>query len=96
MEIIVLHNQTFLDIAIQYTGNVHNAFYIALANGYTVSEKIIPGTIISLPINQKNTDVLRYYNEKKILPATAIQDLRPTEETRGIGWMKVGSTFKVK
>jgi hypothetical protein len=96
MEIIVLHNQSLLDIAIQHTGSVFNAFAIALANNLSVSESVAPGTVLFLPEVSKNTDILNYFNSKKIQPATELQDLRPTEETRGIGWMKIGSTFKVK
>lgn len=95
MEITALHRQSLIDIAIQHTGSVFSAFDIATANGLAVSETIEPGTVLILPETQKNTDILNYYNSKKINPATALQDLKIIEEKRGIGWMKVGNTFKV-
>lgn len=96
MEITVLNRQSLQDIAVRHTGSVFNAFSIAHANNLSVSESVAPGTILILPEVSKNTDILNYFNSKKIQPATELHDLRPTEETRGIGWMKVGSTFKVK
>ncbi|MCW3168902.1 hypothetical protein OMO38_10250 [Chryseobacterium sp. 09-1422] len=95
MEIIVLNRQSLQDLAVQHTGSVFNAFSIALANDLSVSESVAPGTVLKLPDVSKNTDILNYYGAKKIKPATELQDLRPVEETRGIGWMKVGNTFKV-
>ena len=93
--ITVLNRQSLLDIAIQHTGSVFNAFDIALANGLAVSEMVEPGAILILPEVEQNTDILNYYSAKKIQPATALQDLKIIEEKRGIGWMKVGRTFKV-
>lgn len=93
--ITVLNRQSLLDIAIQHTGSVFSAFEIATANGLAVSETVEPGTILILPEIEKNTDILNYYGAKKIQPATALQDLKIIEEKLGIGWMKVGNTFKV-
>lgn len=93
--ITVLNRQSLLDIAIQHTGSVFTAFDIALANGLSVSEMVEPGAVLILPEVEQNTDILNYYSAKKIQPATALQDLKIIEEKRGIGWMKVGRTFKV-
>ncbi|WP_139422972.1 hypothetical protein [Chryseobacterium mulctrae] len=93
--ITVLHNQSFQDIAIEKTGNVLNAFSIAVANGYAVSDFLEPGTDLILPEEMEiDVDVLNYYASKHLQPATALRDQKVIEK-RGIGIMKIGSNFKV-
>jgi len=92
----VLHNQSILDIAIQHTGSVFNAFDIALVNKISVSEPITAGMYIVIPENIiKNDRVLSYYKSNKTKPATGLKDQELFNESRGIGWMKVGDQFKV-
>lgn len=93
MEIIVLNNQSLLDIAIQHTGSVANAFVIAVANGMAVSDRLRAGSILVIPGVVKNDiDILNYYTSKKIMPATALtrndSDL-VTQQKRGIGFMQI-------
>lgn len=95
MEITVLHNQSLLDIAIQHTGSVHNAFAIAVYNNIAVSDPLKPGSILKLPEVQENTDILNYYTSKKIKPATAITDVNIIPSGKGIGWMQITKSFKV-
>lgn len=96
MTTTVLHNQSFLDLAIQHTGSVFNAFAIATANGMSVSETVTPGTEIVLPENlQADNDILNYYQAKNIKPATAFTQTEMIEQHRGIGWMQIEKTFKV-
>ncbi|WP_312091089.1 hypothetical protein [Chryseobacterium sp.] len=96
MQFKVLHNQNLLDFAIQHTGSVANAFLIAVANNMAVSDILVAGSVLLVPDNMvKDTDILNYYSSRAIQPATALQDLKIIKEKRGIGWMKVGSTFKV-
>lgn len=96
MEITVLHNQSFLDIAIQHTGSVFNAFSIAVSNGRAVSDVLIPGESLIIPDEVTNDDdVINYYQSKQLQPATGIIDLSVIELKRGIGWMKIGSSLKV-
>lgn len=96
MIITVLNKQSFHDVAIQRTGNVLNAFSIAIANGMAVSDQLSPGMDLIIPDEiEIDSDVVTYYQSKILQPATALQDLKIIEEKRGIGWMKVGRTFKV-
>lgn len=96
MQFKVLYNQNLLDFAIQHTGSVANAFLIAVANNMAVSDVLVAGSELIVPDGVvKDTDILNYYSSKAIQPATALQDLKIIKEKRGIGWMKVGSTFKV-
>ena len=96
MEILVLHNQSIFDIAIQHTGSVFNAFKIAVANGLAVSDILGPGNKLMIPGNiENNGDILNYYTAKKIQPATALV-AGTIEAEKGIGWMQVGTNFKVR
>ena len=96
MTITALNNQSFQDISIQHTGSVFNAFKIAVANGVAVSDSPVPGEIYLIPETvENNNDVLNYFRAKNIQPATALQNLNLLIERRGIGWMRVESTFIV-
>ena len=64
MQIIVLNSQSLFDIAIQHTGNVMNAFAIALENNISIGESLTPGRIISIPNVIVNSDILNYYKNK--------------------------------
>ena len=48
MNIIVLHHQSFLDLAIQHTGSVENAFILALQNGKSLTDDLVAGEQLSL------------------------------------------------
>lgn len=95
MEMIVLSNQSFLDIAIQHTGTVVNAFAIAAANNMAVSETLIAGSTLIIPETITiDTDIRDYFSSKGIKPATAMTDEAILDEF-GIGKMKINKTFKV-
>ncbi|MCU7615672.1 hypothetical protein NZ698_00560 [Chryseobacterium sp. PBS4-4] len=94
MTITVLPNQSLLDIAIQHTGSVYNAFAIAVANGLPVTETLTTGQSLAIPILDTNMDVYSKYKKNKIEPATSLTNLELLPERGGIGKMKIGSTFK--
>ena len=96
MKITVLHNQSFLDIAVQHTGNVLNAFHIALVNEMSVSDSLSPGMQLILPDDLEiNSDEFQYYRSNGYQPATAFKESELIEDGRGIGWMKIENSFKV-
>lgn len=98
MQVIALHNQNLLDISIQHTGSVDNCFIIAVANGLCISDDLTPGQEIVIPDDVViNNEILNYYTAKEIQPATAypLSAGEETEENGGIGYMQIGSTFKV-
>lgn len=73
----VLTLQTFMDIAIQYTGSVKNAYPIAHANQRSVTDKLIEGEFLIIPISLKITDKeFQFYTFRKIKPATGITKKR--------------------
>lgn len=96
MEIKILHNQSLLDIAIQHTGSVENAFEFAVQNGLSVSNELVAGNGLFIPgdIAFEN-DILNYYTSKKINPATAFTELNDAPQIGGIGYMRIGGNFKV-
>lgn len=98
MTTIALHNQNLLDISIQHTGTVENCFIIAVANGLCISDDLIPGQKLIIPDDVViNNEILNYYTAKEIQPATAypLSVGEEIEEQSGIGYMQIGSTFKV-
>lgn len=97
MNIIVLHHQSFLDLAIQHTGSVENVFAIAVANGLSLTDDLESGEALNLEpttINQ-NKDILSYYQSKKLQPATAVTQLPEIERLEGIGYWAISVDFKI-
>lgn len=96
MEIIVLHNQSLLDIAIQHTGSVFNAFEIAVANKISITDDLTPGMLLMIPEGiKKNNDILNYYTSKKIQPATAIYVNPEDPILEGVGFWRIEKDFKI-
>ena len=97
MNIVVLHHQSFLDLAIQHTGSVENAFILALQNGKSLTDDLEYGEALNLEpttINQ-NKDILSYYQSKKLQPATAVILPPEAERLEGIGYWVIQTDFKV-
>ena len=97
--ITVLNNQSLLDIAVQYTGTIENAFKIAVANGLSLTDELQPGAQLIIPSDvEMNSDVVSYFSGKGIQPATGLTEndlLIAQTVQRGIGYMQIGKTFKV-
>lgn len=96
MNINVLHSQSLLDLAIQHTGSVENAFDLALANGLSLTDDLEAGESIQLIAYgiQQNKDILNYYTAKNIQPATAIT--AAVEQPQGISYWAIGIDFIVQ
>lgn len=72
-KVVVIALQTWLDISIQETGNVYNAFEIALANNRSLTDDLVPGETILIPTGVIISDKeLKYFEARNILPATGI------------------------
>ena len=71
MTTTILHHQSLLDLAIQHTGSVENAFILALQNGKSLTDDLVAGEQLSLKNTKNNKDILNYYQSKKLQPATA-------------------------
>ena len=57
MGIIVLHNQSLLDIAIKATGKAENAIFIAIANNISITDDLEPGSELIIPEMEWDADV---------------------------------------
>ena len=96
MAVIILHNQSLLDLAVQHTGAVENTFAIAVANGLSLTDDLPAGVEIKIPDSgSKDSDVLNYYTAKRLQPATAVIMLPEAERLEGIGYWAISVDFKV-
>lgn len=96
MNIVVLHHQSFLDLAIQHTGSVENAFVLALQNGKSLTDDLMAGEQLSLENPKNNTDILSYYQSKKLQPATSVSHTGSSSlQLQGIGYWVLGYEFKI-
>lgn len=99
MKMIVLHHQSLLDLAIQHTGAVENAFDLALQNNRSLTDDLEAGETINYEpttINQ-NKDILSYYTAKKLQPATAInyQSSTINDKPQGVDYWAIQMDFVV-
>ena len=95
MTTTILHNQSLLDLAIQHTGSVENAFILALQNGKSLTDDLVAGEQLYLENTKNNKDILSYYQSKKLQPATAVTQLPEIERLEGIGYWAISVDFKV-
>ena len=94
MNIVVLHHQSFLDLAIQHTGSVENAFDLALQNGKSLTDDLVAGEQLTLKNTKNNTDILSYYQSKKLQPATSVSHTGSSSfQLQGIGYWSIQSEF---
>lgn len=66
----VSDRQSTFDIAAQTAGSIEAAFSIALKNGISITDQLVPGQELILT-DVVNKDFAIYYDEKNISPATA-------------------------
>jgi hypothetical protein len=71
----VLNGQSILDIAIQACGSATAAFALAVANGLSVTDDLIPGQDLVVPA-VVNSDVVTYYVNNGIVPVTGVNDIQ--------------------
>ena len=96
MTTIILHNQSFLDLAIQHTGSVENAFILALQNGKSLTDDLVAGEQLYLKNTKNNKDILSYYQSKKLQPATGVSHTGGSSlQLQGIGYWVISNDFKV-
>ena len=94
MNSILYNGQSILDKAIENTGDVENAFDLALLNQISLTDTLKTGTSIKLsPItNSKVVDFFNDYNK----PATALSNMDLEQiENLGIGEMIIEKNFNV-
>lgn len=93
MIIKVLHNQSLIDIATQYTGKAENYLQIAMENNLVPTDPITPGTTLTIPDDiEKDEDIVRYYTANGIQLATELTETQ-TEALELTFWQKVIKAF---
>lgn len=96
MKIGVLHNQSLLDIAISYGGNISVAFAIALENGISVTDDLQPGRLLAIPENiAQDVEIVNYYRSRGIHPATAVSYQNVETQPEGIEYWAIEMDFVV-
>lgn len=94
--VIVLPSQRMIDIAMQELGDVEKLFDIALLNGKSVTEDTAAG--ISLLVDdydKSKRSIVQVLRRKGFEPASANDLQFPPLPPGGIGFMQIGTTFKV-
>jgi len=98
MQVVVLHNQSLLDLALQHTGTIENIFELAMLNNLSITDDVVAGKVLTIPTESfTNKDILTYYIAKKIQPATAFtqEDKIISERQEGISIWAINLDFVV-
>lgn len=93
MNIKVLANQTLVDISLQGCGTIDNWFDVAILNGMGITDDLTPGNTVATPdALQTLASVVRLFGNVDLAPASGYDD---AAVLGGIGYMQIGSSFKV-
>lgn len=98
MTITALHNQSLLDLALQYTGTIESVFEFAEANTLNITDDVVVGNNLVLPSEAfTNKDILGYYTAKNLQPATAFtkEDEKVAKRLEGISIWAINLDFVV-
>lgn len=69
----IQQNQNLLDICLQTTGSLDGLFDLAMANNLSITDELQAGqTIVISGGIATNQDILNYYKQNSVQPATAI------------------------
>lgn len=88
---VIKQNQTPLDMTVQYTGSLDNLFTVAMANGIGITDDLTPGNSIA-EATATDKRVTNLFAKKEYDVTTG---LRPILTLGGIGYMQIGTNFKV-
>jgi hypothetical protein len=93
----VYEGQCMLDVAVALYGDASFAFSLAYANDIGITTTLVAGQVIKVFDNVKNLNVLQVYKQLQIVPATAIGTSYNIAFAggSGIGYMQIGTNFKV-
>jgi len=92
MNITVLENQSLLDISVQTSGDIYAAIELAIANDKSITDSFDAGAEL-IPAEIYNTEIVNYYNNRRLTPATAITQEEMLEG--GIDFMGIEIDFIV-
>ncbi len=98
-KVSVIFEQSIFDIALQTTGTIANAMKIAQSNNLNITDDLTVNKDVSLPETViLSNDILRYYKQKKVLPATGLtkRDYEAMEKQEGISIWIINQDFIVQ
>lgn len=91
--VTVKDGQTLFDIAVQSLGSVDRVFDLAQLNGIGITDDLTSGQILLLPdVAFEDADTVDYFT-KPWYPASG--DGANDAPPGGIGYMQIGTNFKV-
>lgn len=70
MKVVVLQRQTLADIALEVYGDLSGAPGIALENGISITDDLVPGTVLFCPDVVYDNYLQNYVRKNGIKPAT--------------------------
>jgi hypothetical protein len=92
-KIIILYNQSLLDVAIQHTGGIESLFDFAIENGLSVTDDLKVGHFLTSTKIVNNNDVVQYYKDRNTQPASGFFSNGKVNLEIGIGKMIIGTNF---
>jgi hypothetical protein len=92
----VKHNQSFLDVVLQSTGGFNGLLENAVDNAKSITDELIPGTMINVTTGIEDVDIYNFFANKSVTPAFALTGANILENSSaGIGYMQLENNFKV-
>ena len=93
----VIEKQSLVDIAIQEYGTCLACFDVALANGISITDELMPGQKLDIKLSEHNNpDLTRYFSNKKQKISTGLSiDIIDVLSESGIGNMTIENNFEV-
>lgn len=96
MQVTVQHRQTMVDIPLQEYGTLDKLFTMAQSLGKSITDDLTAGDVLDIPVlvlTAKETAISYLLKRAMNIVASAID---ATALPGGIGYMKIGTSFKVK
>ena len=87
---VIKQRQTVLDFTTQHSGTMEALFVVAVSNGIGITDDIAPGTELTASVVEQKT-VSFYAKSLYDITTIAGDQLLPG----GIGYMQIGTSFKV-
>lgn len=92
MQVTIKERQWLGDVALETGGSVEALFLLALANDLSITDDLTAGGVLDYN-DILDTEIVSYYTVNEIFPATAI--VVSDDIHGGIGYMQIGTDFKV-
>lgn len=76
----VINYQSIFDIALLAYGNLEGVVSLCLENNLSLTDELVPGQTIKVPeYAESKTEIVKYFEDRNINPATAITTEQQTE-----------------